>query len=619
MSGVDANTWLAGLDRVLVGVAVADEDARLVGGVLPLDDMEAGAIDLAGRVVEFVERLRRAVDDLRGPRTIDEWVSAITATADLLTALDLRDAWQRAQLTQLLAASAEHAGGATARLSLKEIRSLVGAQLRGRASRASFRTGHLTISSLVPMRGVPHRVVCLLGLDDGVFPTKSDRDGDDIILGDPRIGDRDARSDDLQQFLDAVMAAKDHLVITYAGRNERTNVQLPPSVPVGELTDVLGRMVCTGLVGRVVIVHPLQPFDPKNFALGALASGITWSFDSNALHGARALVGPDHATPPFLRHPLAAPEREAIDLAALVRFVEHPVREFLRARLDVRLRALGDEVADGLPLDLDGLQKWNIGERMLAARLAGMDVARWEASERARGTLPPGALGGIVLNDIVPNVEMLVAACQHHGGTRDPRMVEVDVVLGGGRRIVGGVPAVYGDLVRSVGYSRLGPKARLRSWVHLLALAANDPTTQFRAVTIAPERRDKTTVVAAARIVGVTSAAAAQFLGPLITLYEEGMRSPPMIFTKTSATYAQAIRQQAAWASKVKADWEGLFGVGIPGENADPAHKLVLGGQLELDDLWESHGERIARNARVLWDDLLSVEAITSADRGPRT
>ena len=106
---------------------------------------------------------------------------------------------------------------------------------------ANFRTGHLTICTLVPMRSVPHRVVCLLGLDDGVFPRKTARDGDDLILDDPHVGDRDARSEDRQLLLDAVMAASDCLIITYTGRDERTNAERPPAVPVGELLDVVER------------------------------------------------------------------------------------------------------------------------------------------------------------------------------------------------------------------------------------------------------------------------------------------------------------------------------------------------------------------------------------------
>ena len=137
----------------------------------------------------------------------------------------------------------DEAAGHDARLELEEIRALLADRLQGRPTRANFRTGHLTICTLVPMRSVPHRVVCLLGLDDGTFPRKAPRDGDDLMLRAPHVGDRDSRTEDRQLLLDALMAATDRLIITYTGNDERTNVRRPPAVPVGELLDVVGRDV----------------------------------------------------------------------------------------------------------------------------------------------------------------------------------------------------------------------------------------------------------------------------------------------------------------------------------------------------------------------------------------
>src|SRR5581483_3864731 len=99
---------------------------------------------------------------------------------------------------------------------LADLRILLADRLRGRPTRANFRTGSLTMCTLVPMRSVPHRVVCLIGLDDGAFPRQTAQDGDDLLLADPHVGDRDARSEDRQLLLDAVLAATDTLVIAYS-------------------------------------------------------------------------------------------------------------------------------------------------------------------------------------------------------------------------------------------------------------------------------------------------------------------------------------------------------------------------------------------------------------------
>ena len=106
------------------------------------------------------------------------------------------------------------AGVSTVALSCDDVRSIVADRLKGQPTRANFCTGHLTVCTLVPMRSIPHRVVCLLGLDDGSFPRHVERDGDDLTARNPRVGDRDVRSEDRQLLLDALLAAQDHLVVT---------------------------------------------------------------------------------------------------------------------------------------------------------------------------------------------------------------------------------------------------------------------------------------------------------------------------------------------------------------------------------------------------------------------
>ena len=209
LEGVEANTWKVGLDRILLGVAMADERQRLFHGALPLDDVDSGDIDLAGRLSEFVDRLRRALDALSEDRTVDAWATTLADISDALTATSTRDVWQRAQLATLLdelvAQATSEDGVSRVSLSCDDVRSILSERLKGRPTRANFCTGHLTVCTLVPMRSIPHRVVCLLGLDDGSFPRHIERDGDDLTAINPRVGDRDVRSEDRQLLLDALI------------------------------------------------------------------------------------------------------------------------------------------------------------------------------------------------------------------------------------------------------------------------------------------------------------------------------------------------------------------------------------------------------------------------------
>ncbi len=203
----------------------SESGRELYEGVLPVDDVESGAIDLAGRFAEFVDRVGVALDVLRGPQSIAGWAQALGDAADALTATSDRDAWQRYELRGMLADIVAEAGDAAERtvIELSEIRALLRHRLAGRPTRANFRTGHLTVCTLVPMRSVPHRVVCLLGLDDGAFPRKSPRDGDDLLLDSPHVGDRDPRAEDRQMLLDALLAA--------TGPADRSSTRATTSAP----------------------------------------------------------------------------------------------------------------------------------------------------------------------------------------------------------------------------------------------------------------------------------------------------------------------------------------------------------------------------------------------------
>lgn len=636
---LEANTWRSGLDRVLLGVAMAEEDQRLLGGVLPLDDVDSGAIELAGRFAEFVDRLQACLGALCTPQPLAAWAASLLAAVDALTATTEADAWQRAQLQRLLdevvAEATVHpddGGGvgvtSPADLALAEIRSLLADHLRGQPTRANFRTGHLTVCTLVPMRSVPHRVVCLLGLDDAMFPRKGARDGDDLILDDPYVGDRDPRSEDRQLLLDALLAATDHFIVTYTGRDERTNAERSPAVPVGELLDLIDATVRTTSGSgwgsgspaparrQVMVHHPLQPFDPRNFMPGRLVPERVWSFDPVALAGARALAGPRSGPPPFVAGPLPPVDGEFVELEQLVRFVQHPVRAFLRQRLGVTAEDWSEDLRDELPLRLDALERWAVGERLLSARLAGAGLDACVAAEIARGTLPPGALASPVLDEVCPTVEHLAAAATAlAAGHVEPTSVEVTVRLADGRLLVGTVAGLTGTLLRSVTYSRVGPKHRLAAWARFLALTAAHPEAAWASATLG-RRRDgarsgcRVTTARIGAFEGTPAARrerAVEHLSGLVELYDRGMCEPLPLYCATSAAYATSVAAGRPGSSAVAAATRAWRSDEFDKEDKDPGHLLVLGGRRSFGEV---HDKRFEHCARHLWDGVLSCEEL---------
>ena len=540
LDGFPQNTWAAGLDRLLLGVAMDAEN--WLGTALPLDDVESGDVERLGRLTEFVDRLTTALDGLAGERPLAAWIAGLVEALDALTATTAADAWQasqaRAELTDAAHAAGPHA--AEVPLGVADVRGLLAQQLRGRPGRANFRTGSLTVATMVPMRSVPHRVICLLGLDDGAFPRAGVDDGDDVLARDPRVGERDPRSEDRQLLLDAVCAATEHLVVLYSGADARTGARRPPAVPLGELLDAVASTAGPQTRDQVVVRHPLQPFDVRNFTAGALGAPGSFSFDRVELAGCRAAATTKAPPPPFLPGPLPAALTATVALDDLVTFVEHPVKQFLRQRVGLPVSDADDDPADALPVALDALQRWAVGDRLLRDRLAGRDLARCRAAEWRRGELPPGELGNALLAEVLDDVEELVAASTRYL-TGVPESRDVEVLLPDGTRVVGtvgdvrGCPDGSGAAVR-VEFSKLAAKQRVRAWVRLVALTAAQPERRWRAVTVGRGTRGGVAVAIAGPL---DPARARGVLADLVALHREGMREPLPLPTVAAQVYAR--------------------------------------------------------------------------------
>ena len=604
LAGFRQNTWKAALDRILLGVAADETGLAWLGTALPLDDVDSNDIDLAGRVAEFVDRLDAVLMELGHAQPARQWTDALSAALDQLTDVHPRDAWQLAQARSELADATEHSGAASLRLA--DVRSMLDLRLAGRPTRANFATGDLTVCTMVPMRSVPHRVTALLGVDDGVFPRGTGIDGDDILTRNPRPGERDPRSEDRQLLLDAIMAAGDHLLVLYTGADPVTGLVRPPAIPVSEIIGVISAMIGPDRMVEVVTRHPLQPFDRRNFQ-----AADPVSFDRSALAGARAVQGVPLPIPPFLAAPLP-PKTTDVALTDLIAFVVHPTQAFLRQRLGMTVPQLEDEETEALSADLDPLSKWNIGDRMLTARLARVTTTDFCRAEWRRGTLPPFTPGKKVMEDIARTVDALAAACLPVR-SGPPQTLDLAVHLGGGRQLTGTVIDVFGHVMTSASYSTLGPKHRLSAWVKLLAVAASGRPGPWQAITIGKDGRD------VARSTLIAPADAVEQLNRLVDLFDRGHAEPLPITALTSAAYA---RRRFAGKSTddamvaAEADWSETYGDGkdrnliyVYGPTPEFAQ---LSGQPPRDDerMWTSDPTRFEVLATRLWPPLLRAETV---------
>ncbi len=584
-------TWRQAMDRALTGVFYSDSPVRVVAGVAPLDGVEGQDATPVGLLAALIDRIAAICGMLGDPQPMSAWAATIATAVRLLAAPGWDEEWQWVQLGRLLTETfpspAESgppppgsdpvpaASGPDPMIGLAEARRAAASWVDDRPSPLHFRTGDVTVCTLLPMRSVPYRVVCLLGMDDDRFPRSSRGDGDDLLVDHEVVGDHDRGSEDRQLLLDAVMAAGGHLVVTYSGHDQLTNAAYPPAVPIAELVDTAAVMVGDEAMASIVIEHPLQSFAARNFMESQLGPAGPWGFDPMQFAG--AVAAQDRYTPASPQ-PVTWPDVDpepVIELDDLIAFLQHPAGRFAKARLGFSIPEPGDVPDDTLPADLTSLARWAATNRILTALLAGHDVAAVAAGERHSGALPAGALGTDDLDASVDAARSLWDAARARGYAPERQRPWPGSLRIGDRLVEGSVLADADQAqIVTVTPSHLKGKPRLRAFVELAFLTAIEPGIAWTAVLLGRGDGDshKAVTLLALGGPGRTERQRARLLTDLVALYDEGQGAPLPIPCETAYIWQRRVNNNRTGAMADARDaWGGRFR-----EKGDGAHSLLL-------------------------------------------
>lgn len=550
------NTWQFGLDRLFVGMAIEDAPGRLFGGVRPQTGVEGSESEVLGRLADFTSRLFALHERARGMRPVAAWIGLMT---DVLEQM-INDDPERTHEQQLVRTGLEGLARATASaghdrpVSLAVMREALDSWVSAARTRGGFLTGAITFCEMVPMRSIPFRVVCLLGLDDDRFPRVERRPDFDLIGARRRVGDRSSRDDDRQLFLEALLSARDHLIITYTGADVRDNEARPPSVVLDELIDHVGRACvpaadeaadverhakdpCDWARRRLVVTHPLKPWSRAYFS-DADPEARLFSYSDAWAQAARRIAEPGTAPTPFVAAPLVAQSDEdrCLRLEDLQQYFAHPARYFLRDRLDVRLANAEEQGPDREPLDLDGLDAYGVGDELLAVAVEGGDPAWTLGSTTGLGILPLGESGRTAHAEVVAAVNRLAARVRRarSGDRLPPRDVACEIA---GVRIEGRFTDLYSGGLVTQRFAKLGEPSELEVWIAHLLLCATAGDMEPKATHLIGRPGDDR--CSHVRFEPVEDAAGR--LADLIEIFRMGTSQPLPLFPRTSRKFAAKI------------------------------------------------------------------------------
>lgn len=420
--GEHACTWAFAIERLLLGHAAGGDDD--IAGVAPWPELEGGdllALDALLRLLRTLASLARRFAEPQPPaawkRALGEAVRALVSD----TPADLTDRRTLERLDDELKRFADAAAqaGVDASVPPEVVRAHFRARLGEADARQPLLSGGVSFCRMVPMRLIPFRVICLLGMNDGDYPRREPPAALNRLVaaldapGQRRPGDRSVREDDRFLFLQLLNAADRVFYLSYLGHDAGDGSAREPSVLVSELLDEAARYFDDPGAARtrLVLPHPLQPFgalpavrDGEGRRL-AEADACRAGFDP-AWRAARDVAPGALPPPPFAGAPLPPLPAQPgdIDYAALRRFLLDPPRAFLRGRLGLSVPEHEARLPEDEPFaPTDGIEASALRQRVLVALADSDDLDQDALCRRlqAEAWLPPAEAGRLRLRELL--------------------------------------------------------------------------------------------------------------------------------------------------------------------------------------------------------------------------
>jgi exodeoxyribonuclease V gamma subunit len=449
---------------------------------------------------------------------------------------------------------------------------------------------------MLPMRSVPFKTICLLGMNSDSYPRQSNASGFDLMAKHPRPGDRSRRHDDRYLFLEALISARIHLMISYTGRSIRDNAVIQPSVLVSELMDYCDSAFDFDgktLREKRVVEHPLQPFSTRYFETGTDKSKpLLFSYSRDNFQAALNGQRPPSNNREFFSGELDVPGQEFchVDIRDFCAFFKQPSRYLLEKRLGIYLETGAAVLDEEEPFDINGLDRYKLESRLVTDLMDNHDEKALYLLAKAAGSLPYGRVGENAFHAMATDARFIA---QHigpfiMGKAKDTRDIDLNI---GGLRITGIIEEIYDGTLVQFRPADIKGKDWLDIWIKHLLLCASGSIQKGRISLISGFVRRS-----GKRIwTGYDCEAPdhpAVILERLVELYFKGLRRAIHFFPETSLAFYDAKDSESAHA-KAADKWEGNEYLKLRGESHDPYNQICFRGKDPLDDEFSTFSEDI--------------------------
>jgi exodeoxyribonuclease V gamma subunit len=553
---VDQNTVRFALERLALGVLMPDPGGVAVvpaaggfGPAVPVDLPGRDQAERFGTLAEVCDRLQRLQQQLVTPASAGAWRTRLEAVIDALCTVPESRAWQRTRVSTTLQEllpddeTAAVTGAATLEFDPTSIAAMLREAFTLPRGGDRPNTGAVTVCAMEPMRSVPFRVVAMIGMDDDSFPRPSRPAAwDPFAMAKPQEHDR--RSLDRHLFLESLLCARDALLIYGRGFEAARGEEVPLSVVVEELADLLAQALGIEKSRDLLRGHPLQPWSLKAFEHASRRPyDATWAEAALARQGDPKLAGlaatsEDAEWPPETEPPTTITARE------LARALENAPNAFLEKTLGISMRDKTSAIEDREPIELDSLEAWRIRDALIEIvrdSADAIDAGALLERQQGLGAIPFEAGGEAVLQDeLVAAQDIVDRAAAIEGERISNASYQFSVTAEGSAPLM--LTAALTDIRRHPDGRHMhvwtiaakepkGPQLLEVFVSMLLAIAADAPVHEAVIVS-----RDGATALSAP-----SSEAARSILSDMVGLWWQSRRRPVALLARFSleiATYA---------------------------------------------------------------------------------
>lgn len=435
----EENTWQHGIDRLLLGFFAGEAKLQGFDHLSPCDEIEGEKVEILSKFIDVVDSLNLLHQKCSTKKLPNVWQKVLE---DYCIKPFFKEEEQTHQDLVEIRKSLAFLTNETKDNHDLEPLAVIRLHLERTLNEKSLFSRHLThgvtFASLRSARGIPAKVICLLGMNGGEFPVSPTVPSFDLCKTNPKYTDRNQTEEDRLLVMEVILCTRKCFYLSFQGQSNKNNDTIPPSIVVEEIIEQLDDLldfsmekVIQNAKSAFAVKHPLQAFSKHLFKVSDKheSRGLFFSpdgcrsFSNTSCKGAVALSGEPKPIEEFCSGPISNenPEHPKIRIVDLARFWRDPSAYFLDRSLQVSTKEVSVLLPENERLGSCPWQDSSIKRLLIEQFLDGQDLADSHQELQKQNLLPPGQIGKALHSSMIGELSMMFQRTHPNLAERTPK------------------------------------------------------------------------------------------------------------------------------------------------------------------------------------------------------